>query len=91
MKIRKSFVSNSSSTSFCILGVPTTLEEMIHILFKDKKEKPVVKKQECIHVFDRNACNFCPKCGKRAYVIVDDGTIGWSDVSDELGNEFVAL
>jgi hypothetical protein len=84
MKIRKSFVSNSSSTSLCILGVPTNLEEMIRILFNGKKEKAIVKKSGCVHVFDRNACNFCPKCGKKTYEILDDGTVGWGDVSDEL-------
>lgn len=85
MKIRNGFVSNSSSSSFCILGVYTSDKELINLFFKDKKKEPV-KEAGCFHKFDRDSCKFCPQCGQPAWHIYDDEEWNWEDVDEALDN-----
>lgn len=65
MKIRQGFVSNSSSSSFCVFGV--MLEDPSEILeaFPQDPENP---EPGCKHSFDRENMKFCPECGAEAWL-----------------------
>ena len=72
MKIRNGFVSNSSSTSFCIIGVSSdpylvalAKAEKLHFMFSEQKETKQVR--GCLHKINKNDA-YCKTCGKEAYV-----------------------
>lgn len=73
MKIRNGFISNSSSTSFCIIGVSDSLSlqslsEAEKLNFKwDDDYKKTKKARGCEHKIGRRDV-FCKRCGKPAYV-----------------------
>ncbi len=56
MKIRNGFVSNSSSSSFCLIGVRG--DKLAHKLFR----KIVEKVRGCKHI--ERGSEYCPECGK---------------------------
>ena len=66
MKIRQGFVSNSSSTSFCIYGIEISESDMAKLV----KQPTESKKDGCEHKFKRTTVKFCPECGKPAYIII---------------------
>ena len=68
MKIRQGFVSNSSTSSFCIFGVGfETVEDVVRALGLAPQ-----KINGCDHEFDRTAAKFCPECGEPALVEEDE-------------------
>ncbi|HUU86545.1 MAG TPA: hypothetical protein VMX17_02180 [Candidatus Glassbacteria bacterium] len=74
MKIRNGFVSNSSSSSFCIMGVETSCEDLVELYYKSLG-KDIIKdmKPGCRCDIDRNAMkeqgfSFCPKCKKDLFI-----------------------
>lgn len=70
MKTRNGFVSNSSSTSFCVYGVyvdgGTKLLDQLAGKFVPKK------KEGCEHKFNRDSFKFCPECGSQAWHVETD-------------------
>ena len=70
MKIRKGFVSNSSSSSFCIMGIEISKEDLIKAYYKSLgKDISTETRIEpgCKCDIDRNAMKaqgfgFCPRC-----------------------------
>jgi len=59
MKIRCGFVSNSSSSSFVVLGLRVPSEKVEKILYKEERT------QGCKCLLEKdNSYKFCPKCGK---------------------------
>lgn len=73
MKIRAGFVSNSSSSSFCVLGIPVEKTAICKILFGDT----TYKVRACGHSVKPDM-QFCPQCGKKAHeeMEYDDEEIG---------------
>jgi hypothetical protein len=67
MKTRNGFVSNSSTTSFCVYGVH--VEDGHALLNKLMGEPKETKTQGCGHNFDRDKFKFCPECGEKAWNI----------------------
>jgi hypothetical protein len=65
MKIRTAFVSNSSSSSFCLFGVKTDIEELQAVFKEDFACKQVAG---CEHDFDRTDNKYCCECGKPAFI-----------------------
>jgi len=65
MKIRTGFVSNSSSSSFCVFGVAFESMGAVSVALGIKGEPP--KMEGCKHEFDRTTMKFCPECGAKAY------------------------
>ncbi|HUX60709.1 MAG TPA: hypothetical protein VMV32_05310 [Ignavibacteriaceae bacterium] len=65
MKIRKGFVSNSSSTSFSIYGVyvKDSGDALDRLVGKPKETKT----PGCKHKFDRKKVKFCSECGEKAW------------------------
>ena len=72
MKTRSGFVSNSSSSSFCIFGIETVYKQVLEILQLGPQ-----KIAGCKHEFNREEANFCPECGKKAWIIEQPG---WDDI-----------
>ncbi|MEK6833245.1 MAG: hypothetical protein AABY32_04305 [Nanoarchaeota archaeon] len=67
MKIRTGFVSNSSSSSFCIAGYSfknkkDIKEAMLKLFSQLGKMSDKDKKRGCRH--PQTEGNFCPECGK---------------------------
>ena len=71
MKIRQGFVSNSSSTSFCLYGIVAQSREFAKVLLKPHVPVPPKKTPACEHQFNRDAqgIKFCPTCGKETWKI----------------------
>ena len=75
MKIRQGFVSNSSSSSFCIIGVQD--ENLIRSLAKKENknfydfqdEVKTIPQRGCSHV--ETSFKFCPECGKKTWIDVE--------------------
>ena len=72
MKIRSGFVSNSSASSFCVLGVSDQsiiqqIQEAVDC-YKEQKKKALRKPvRGCSHDFPKNA-KFCTDCGEPIWV-----------------------
>lgn len=80
MKTRVGFVSNSSSTSFCIFG--TLIDEEL-LAEKLMDFKPGVSKiPNCHHKIDREKVKYCPECGKASYKEVKIETPSDEDLED---------
>lgn len=65
MKIRKGFVSNSSTTSFAVYGVVLDFEEAVAKFLPDNVT--VTKVHGCKHEFDRDHLQYCGECGKPSW------------------------
>lgn len=83
MKIRQGFVSNSSTSSYVILGANVEYEDLLKILFKGPKV--IEKHPNCKHKFDRENMKFCPECGQEAYWM-DNPEYDSEDVQEALDN-----
>jgi len=89
MKIRNGFVSNSSSSSFVIYGARIS-EYKAQALVKAILNKDVLveirteeeKINGCIHIFDRDDCDFCPKCGAKKWKVFKESTVVKTDFRD---------
>jgi hypothetical protein len=66
MKIRQGFVSNSSTSSFCVFGIE--LDNGPALLKKLIKAGEIEPDKGCEHEFDRKTVKFCEECGEAAYV-----------------------
>jgi len=77
MKIRNGFVSNSSSSSFCIMGVAISESELLPLYLKAMgKDGSSTIKPGCRCDIDRDAMkeqgyDFCPKCRKDIFVEIE--------------------
>ena len=70
MKIRNGFVSNSSSTSFCVYGIYVNNEkELLNQLAGGFVPKKV---RGCNHPIAIETVKFCPECGKPSWIIEED-------------------
>jgi len=67
MKIRSGFVSNSSTSSFCVFGI--LLKDSDKFLDSILGEPKTTKTPGCKHEMDRENVKFCPECGKKAWNI----------------------
>lgn len=67
MKYRSDFISNSSSTSFCIYGIVTD-----EIAFESKMSEYLkdITKNGCEHNFDREKQKYCGECGHPSYASI---------------------
>lgn len=84
MKTRVGFVSNSSSTSFCIFG--TLIGEEL-LAEKLMNFKPGVSKiPNCHHKIDREKVKYCPECGKPVYKEVEIETPSDEDLEEACSN-----
>jgi len=70
MKIRQGFVSNSSSSSFCLIGLRTSISR-----FQEEQE---VRNCRC-EVENIESMKFCPKCGKTVMTTTTDWIEGVDD------------
>jgi hypothetical protein len=64
MKVRTGFVSNSSTSSFCVFGTEFDTLEAVAELFKIE---PPIPEKGCDHAFDRLVLTHCPECDEPAY------------------------
>ena len=69
MKLRIGFVSNSSTSSFCIFGAKIDFDELAKKLGVEIPE--TFKIQGCWHSFDRRHKSACPQCGAATWKEVD--------------------
>ncbi len=82
MKIRTSFVSNSSSSSFAILGikVTNTIREKIHQLANEECEPETEEYlccKKCGHEPDKTDVKFCELCGGLMDIATRDIEYEW--------------
>lgn len=77
MKTRNGFVSNSSSTSFCVFGIRS---DLFKIAEKITNFKSTPRKIDgCKHKFNRKKAKYCPECGFHAF-----GMVGIRPEEDEV-------
>ena len=79
MKVRNGFVSNSSTSSFCVFGVQCGFEELAKKLQVDIPDE--MKMDGCYHSFDHRQ-KVCPQCGKPT-----TKTVTWEEYVDYYGEE----
>ena len=105
MKKRNGFVSNSSSSSFCIIGVTTTTSELLPLYLKATgKDASAVTEPGCRCDIDRNAMQeqgftFCPRCKSELFVEVDPDeelyemceALDLDYASEEYGDAYVGI
>jgi hypothetical protein len=84
MKIRSGFVSNSSTSSFCIFGVAVDHQALIDVLFQGKTKAAPKPRPGCGHPFDRETYNFCPHCGCRTWLLTESPTWNQGDIDNAL-------
>ena len=72
MKTRMGFVSNSSTTSFCIYGVEVNCDKKTFEKVTKKEKEVIPPEPGCEHEFDRSKSKFCPECGEQAWLEVED-------------------
>lgn len=86
MKFRNGFVSNSSTTSFCIFGVALERKTILEKLGLKNEKRPGCK---CT-IAHRESCKFCPECGKPAWITncINDEEI--QDCCNQLGFGFLS-
>ncbi len=70
MKERHGFVSNSSSTSFCIYGV--YVDDATELLNQLVGEFVPKKIRGCKHPIAIETVKFCPECGKPSWIVEED-------------------
>lgn len=75
MKIRNGFVSNSSTTSFCIYGIGIDIDEEVC----KSLDIEITRTEGCDHTFNRKTIKYCPYCDNPAYEEVDS-----DDYQDEV-------
>ena len=79
MKVRIGFVSNSSTSSFCIFGEEVTFDDLVEKLGIKVPEK--MEMEGCWHSYDKRH-NECPQCGAPKRKEVD-----WEEYVDNYGKE----
>ena len=90
MKIRNGFVSNSSSSSFCILGyvIDESINNKASQLTTKKVDVKYFKCEECGYEPERDEVKFCEKCGGKVVEANREETLSISDkysMYDKLG------
>ena len=72
MKIRNGFVSNSSSSSFCIIGIDGCLVSKLSkaegLNFPETGYQETEMVRGCNHNIKNGKSNFCSKCGKPIWI-----------------------
>ena len=82
MKIRSGFVSNSSTSSFCVFGI--LLKSPNKFLNSILGEPKTTKTPGCKHEMDRENVKFCPECGKKAWNVEVEDRDGISEYEKEI-------
>jgi hypothetical protein len=105
MKIRNGFVSNSSSSSFCIMGVTTSESELLPLYLKAMgKDASATIEPGCSCDIDRDAMkeqgySFCPKCQSKLFVEIEPDeelyemceALDLDYASEEYGDAYVGI
>lgn len=91
MKIRDGFVSNSSSSSFCVYGISVDINDLVTRFLGETfvdGERP-----GCEHNFDRDKLNYCPECDEEAYVEIESWETydALAEKIQELGFDFISV
>jgi len=73
MKIRNGFVSNSSSSSFCIIGINdysfiSKLAEAEKLHFKERGKKEIERIRGCQHIIKNLEDKYCSQCGEPTWI-----------------------
>jgi hypothetical protein len=79
MKIRSGFVSNSSTSSFCVFGAVVT-QSFLETLLKNPD-----KEDGCEHKFNRDKAKFCPECGCKSWFEPENCEEDYSEACEKLG------
>lgn len=85
MKIKQGFVSNSSTTSFCIFGINVDKETLVKVLQLNSRREP-----GCTCTIEhRESIKFCPECGKPAWKVYNPNTNNIHSACRKLGLDFI--
>lgn len=82
MKIRNGFVSNSSTSSFCVFGI--YIKDSDKFLNTILGEPKTTKTPGCKHEMDREKVKFCPDCGAKAWNIEVEERDGIEEYEEEI-------